>query len=131
MRDSKSDFTLTMNMEYKRLTDILGSGRNMLYVKPPEWFVLKVRDAMKPDTVVVGKSKANVDWVFVQPSEGFAEAAFGDAETQKHRMIMKDEKLGTFKDREVQIHLWEGPQGSGEWSLDVVDDLAYVLDADN
>ena len=35
MRDSESDYTPVMDMKYKRLTDFLGSGRSMLFVKPP------------------------------------------------------------------------------------------------
>ena len=56
MRDSESDYILVMDMEYKRLTDFLGSGRSMLFVNLPVWLVSKVRDIMKLDIVRAGRS---------------------------------------------------------------------------
>ena len=36
-----SDYSLVMDLEYKRLTDTLGSGRSMLHVKLPTAFILQ------------------------------------------------------------------------------------------
>ena len=62
---------------------------------------------MKLDIVRVGRSEISVGWLFVEPSEGFAEAVFGNAETGGHKVIMRDEKTGTFKSRRVEVHLVE------------------------
>ena len=108
MRDSESDYILVMDMEYKRLTDFLGSGRGMLFVKLPVWLVSKVRDIMKLDIVRAGRSETSVGWLFVESSEGFGEAVFGNAETGGPKVIMRDEKTGTFKSRRVEVQLVEG-----------------------
>jgi hypothetical protein len=118
----KSDYSLVMDVEYKRLTDTLGSGRSMFHVKLPTFFIAKVRDIMKPDTVQVGRSTMGNGWVFVEPSEGCGEAFWGNEESVKHKVVVRNEEKGWFRERRVEVRLLGGGN-AGKWWLDVRDKL--------
>ena len=84
---------------------------------------------MKPDTVQVGRSITGDGWVFVEPSEGFGEAVWGNEASVKRKVIMRDEKRGLLRRRKVEVKLFGGGV-AGKWWMDVRDELAYVGGAD-